>query len=342
MIRLAVPIVIFLLTLFAGAVWALYGYLDLSQVGEGLSDKPVVASKATPPGPDGAAKQDPASAHDLTATFDVARIDPNGTSVFAGRAEPGARVTIMGEGKPIGTADADENGEWTFAVEHKFASANPDIGLVVKPESEAKRDDAAKTGVAGYAEAREELAAKPNAGERPTAKAVTSHLLKDFEGIVEEARTAALDKGMKAETETALPPAGASAPSNVTAVNLAPSATVRKTIPVPITFVFNEASFTDDGRKAAGLLLEYLQLKHFAKVSLTGHADERGSDELNITLSKERLDTVANYLREAGFKGTLDLIPKGKSEPFTGVVRSQYPQEELYQLDRRVELVIAP
>jgi hypothetical protein len=60
-----------------------------------------------------------------------------------------------------------------------------------------------------------------------------------------------------------------------------------------------------------------------------------------MTLSKERLETVARYLKDGGFNGELELVPKGKREPFTGVVRSQYPQEELYQLDRRVELVIA-
>jgi outer membrane protein OmpA-like peptidoglycan-associated protein len=59
-----------------------------------------------------------------------------------------------------------------------------------------------------------------------------------------------------------------------------------------------------------------------------------------MTLSRERLDTVARYLKEGGFQGELELIPKGKREPFAGVVRNQYPLEDLYQLDRRVELVI--
>jgi outer membrane protein OmpA-like peptidoglycan-associated protein len=111
-------------------------------------------------------------------------------------------------------------------------------------------------------------------------------------------------------------------------------------VPVPITFIFNEATLTSDGKKAAGLLLEYLQLKRFGKVSLTGHADERGTDALNMRLSKDRLETVERFLREGGFKGELELVPKGKMEPYSGVVRSQFSQEDLYQLDRRVELVL--
>ena len=59
-----------------------------------------------------------------------------------------------------------------------------------------------------------------------------------------------------------------------------------------------------------------------------------------MDLSRERLETVAHFLKEGGFKGELELVPKGETEPFTGVVRSQYGKEELFQLDRRVELLI--
>ena len=33
---------------------------------------------------------------------------------------------------------------------------------------------------------------------------------------------------------------------------------------------------------------------------------------------------MAHFLKEGGFKGELELVPKGEREPFTGVVRSQY------------------
>ena len=41
-----------------------------------------------------------------------------------------------------------------------------------------------------------------------------------------------------------------------------------------MTFVYNEATLTLEGRKAARLLLEYLTLKKFGSVTLSGHADE--------------------------------------------------------------------
>jgi hypothetical protein len=59
-----------------------------------------------------------------------------------------------------------------------------------------------------------------------------------------------------------------------------------------------------------------------------------------MDLSRERLETVSRFLKEGGFNGSLELVPKGETEPFSGVVRSEYGREELFQLDRRVELVI--
>ena len=47
-------------------------------------------------------------------SFDVVRINPQGSAVMAGRAAPGADVTVMDAGKVIGHAKADANGDWVF------------------------------------------------------------------------------------------------------------------------------------------------------------------------------------------------------------------------------------
>ncbi len=116
------------------------------------------------------------------------------------------------------------------------------------------------------------------------------------------------------------------------------AASSEKAIPVPITFVYAEATLTSDGRHATDLLLEYLKLKHFDQVMLSGHADERGTSDYNMDLSRERLDAVASLLRQGGFSGKLDLVPKGETEPYSGVDRGSFAAEDLFQLDRRVEL----
>ena len=111
-----------------------------------------------------------------------------------------------------------------------------------------------------------------------------------------------------------------------------------RTIPIPIKFAFREASFTEDGRKAAQLLLEYVLLGKPRSITLTGHADERGTPGFNMELSSARLAAVAQFLRAGGYAGELKLLPMGESEPFTGVDRSLFPRDELFELDRRVEL----
>jgi outer membrane protein OmpA-like peptidoglycan-associated protein len=383
MTRLAVPIVILLLMLFGGAVWMLNAYLDLPDstptVEKSRSAKEAIARDETIKDLQTELTDKPAETlDDSKGSFDVARIDPNGTSVFAGRAAPGANVTIVGDGQELGTAQADENGEWTFATEHQFANADPKLALVVKSPAEAAKEAADRTKVAS-AEQRETAPGKTPEG-RPSAKAVTKNLMKNLEGMVEAARSAPQPTAPDATGKQAAapqaapstsPPAGsppaaasrsagpqdsatAKPPATLPAKQGAPSTEVaaaplppqadpaqnRTVVPVPITFVFNEASFTDSGKKAAGLLLEYLRLKQFKSVSLTGHADERGTEDLNMDLSRERLETVSHFLKEGGFKGELDLEPKGETEPFKGVDRSQYGKEDLFQLDRRVELEI--
>ncbi len=46
--------------------------------------------------------------------FDVVRINPEGDTVIAGRAAPGAEVRIFDGGKLVGTVTADERGEWVY------------------------------------------------------------------------------------------------------------------------------------------------------------------------------------------------------------------------------------
>lgn len=141
-----------------------------------------------------------------------------------------------------------------------------------------------------------------------------------------------------AHTEARIAAAGDMSEHSRTAQESTSAAARTDVIPVPIMFVYNEATLTPEGRRAAALLLEYLTLKKLDAVELTGHADERGSDAYNYELSRERLDAVAVLLKDGGYAGTLKLTPKGKTEPYMGVDRSAYRGEALYQLDRRVEL----
>jgi nucleoid-associated protein YgaU len=59
---------------------------------------PETASEPTPPAP----------------SFDIVKVDPAGHAVIAGRAAPGAKVTVLDGDKPLGDVTADDRGEWVL------------------------------------------------------------------------------------------------------------------------------------------------------------------------------------------------------------------------------------
>jgi nucleoid-associated protein YgaU len=62
-------------------------------------------------------------------SFDVVRVDPAGTLVIAGRADPDSDVTVTSNGKVIGTATADANGEWVILPDQPMPAGNHQLGL---------------------------------------------------------------------------------------------------------------------------------------------------------------------------------------------------------------------
>ncbi|MGA8399320.1 MAG: LysM peptidoglycan-binding domain-containing protein [Stellaceae bacterium] len=73
---------------------------------------------ATPPAPAPAsqANQAPPAAEPTPTipSFDVVRVDPTGHAVIAGRAAPGAKVTVLDGDKSLGDVTADDRGEWVL------------------------------------------------------------------------------------------------------------------------------------------------------------------------------------------------------------------------------------
>ena len=73
----------------------------------------------------------PAPAPDvIKPSFDVVRVSPSGRAVIAGRAEPGAEVTVLDGGIPLGSVFADERGEWVLLPEDSLAGGDRELSLV--------------------------------------------------------------------------------------------------------------------------------------------------------------------------------------------------------------------
>ncbi len=65
-------------------------------------------------------------------TFDIVRAEPDGSVVMAGRAEPGWTAIVEDEGKDIGRAKADENGEWVIQPTTKLSRGEHSLELTAK------------------------------------------------------------------------------------------------------------------------------------------------------------------------------------------------------------------
>jgi len=62
-------------------------------------------------------------------TFDVVRVNPSGDAVIAGRASPGATVTVRAGDDLVGKAQADERGEWVLVPAKPLASGSRELSL---------------------------------------------------------------------------------------------------------------------------------------------------------------------------------------------------------------------
>jgi len=65
-------------------------------------------------------------------SFDIIRISPKGEAVFAGRAEPGAQVTLYNDGKELGRVTADARGEWVYVPEQALPSGSAKLTIAAK------------------------------------------------------------------------------------------------------------------------------------------------------------------------------------------------------------------
>ena len=70
-------------------------------------------------------------------TFDIVRVQPDGSMVIAGRAIPGATIDIMAGDRVIGKTSTDESGSFAFVLEQPLPPGDYNIGLVARVNGEA-------------------------------------------------------------------------------------------------------------------------------------------------------------------------------------------------------------
>jgi len=100
--------------------------------------------------PSGATVQPGAAS--IPPSFDIVRVERSGETVMAGRAAPGAEVTVLDGAKVLGKVRANESGEWVFLPDEPLAPGSHELGLSVAiagggTEAAGESDPASPTAV---------------------------------------------------------------------------------------------------------------------------------------------------------------------------------------------------
>ena len=99
-----------------------------------------------------------------------------------------------------------------------------------------------------------------------------------------------------------------------------------------VRFGFNESSLNSESQSRLKAIAECIRSEK-AKVTLEGHADERGTEEYNLQLSNRRASTVKRYLVDLGVaSSSLETVGYGEERP---VASGQ--NEADWAANRRVE-----
>ena len=77
----------------------------------------------------GSAATGPGAPPPIKPTFDIVRVNPDGSTVIAGRAAPRSVVTLTADGQKLGTVEADDRGEWVLVPGSRLPPGNHQIAI---------------------------------------------------------------------------------------------------------------------------------------------------------------------------------------------------------------------
>ena len=152
----------------AAVVVAVAGWLLWHRGGGKPATEPAATAPAAAPAPEKAPPQ-PAK-KDEAPSFDVVRIEA-GHAVIAGRAPPGARVSVLDGNTPIGEATANANGEWVLTPGTVLPPGDHELSLSAKLP-DGRKLESERVVVVVVPEPHKDIAGRPASGAQALALAV--------------------------------------------------------------------------------------------------------------------------------------------------------------------------
>jgi OOP family OmpA-OmpF porin len=112
-----------------------------------------------------------------------------------------------------------------------------------------------------------------------------------------------------------------------------------KTFSSEALFDFDKFNLRPDGQRALDEFLSHKEIELVYSIAVIGHTDPTGTDSYNMTLSKKRAATVANYLKSR-LPATVQIISEGRGEKELVERFAGESQQAWHQRCRRVEVAV--
>jgi peptidoglycan-associated lipoprotein len=113
-------------------------------------------------------------------------------------------------------------------------------------------------------------------------------------------------------------------------------ANAKRTLEATIYFDYDASEIRGDARAALDAKLPILRANSGLQIRISGHADERGSDQYNDALGQSRAAAAKRYLTDNGIDGArIAIVSYGEQRPAT-----TGSDESAWALNRRAEFEI--
>jgi peptidoglycan-associated lipoprotein len=114
------------------------------------------------------------------------------------------------------------------------------------------------------------------------------------------------------------------------------TASARAALDAKVYFEYDASDLSAEARAALDGKLPVLRANPQLRLRISGHADERGSDEYNLALGQRRAAAAKRYLTDQGVDAArLDIVSYGEERP-----AAEGQTEEAYRQNRRAEFEI--
>ncbi|MEO7965314.1 MAG: OmpA family protein [Gemmatimonadaceae bacterium] len=113
-------------------------------------------------------------------------------------------------------------------------------------------------------------------------------------------------------------------------------ASTKAALAAPVYFEYDSDELSGDARAVLDAKLPIFRANAGLRVRISGHTDERGSDEYNLALGQWRAAAVKRYMTDQGIDGArVEIVSYGEERP--AVTEGT---EEAWRLNRRAEFEI--